>query len=144
LHLPRHLSEMALFGIHTGAHQEEICGLRWAWYRAPYSFALPGEHTKSGRSRPLILNSTSRAIVEQRRGIHPEFVFTYKGHRVLRMLNSAWKRARKEADLSEVTVHDLRRPRRHACVMLECPSGLCGISWGTLAAALPGYTLSRP
>lgn len=36
-------------------------------------------------------------------------MFTYEGHRILRVLNSAWKRARREAGLPDVTVHDLRR-----------------------------------
>jgi hypothetical protein len=122
--LPRHLSEMALFCVHIGARQEEICGLRWAWYRDPRYFALPETHTKSGRSRPLILNSTARAIVEQRRSIHPEYVFTYEGHRILRMLNSAWKRARREVELPERSRCMIcGAPQRRACGMRAFPNG---------------------
>ncbi len=42
------------------------------------------------------------------RGLHEEYVFTYKDHRVETMNNSAWQRARKLAGLGDLHVHDLR------------------------------------
>ena len=42
------------------------------------------------------------------RGEHPEYVFTYRGHPLMVMNNSAWQRARKRAGLPRVRVHDLK------------------------------------
>lgn len=42
------------------------------------------------------------------RGQHSQFVFTYNGKPVNRMLRSAWKKARVRAELSQVRVHDLK------------------------------------
>ena len=41
-------------------------------------------------------------------GNSSEYVFTYKGKAISRMLNSAWKKARIRAELPEVRVHDLK------------------------------------
>jgi len=50
----------------------------------------------------------ARSIVDEVRGQHPAYVFTYRGHRVGRIYNSAWKRARHATGLSHLRVHDLR------------------------------------
>jgi integrase len=42
------------------------------------------------------------------RGKHPQWVFSYRGKRLKRMNTTAWKRARREAGLPDVRVHDLR------------------------------------
>ena len=41
------------------------------------------------------------------RGQHTEYVFTYVGNHLTRMLNTAWKKARKRVGLV-VRVHDLK------------------------------------
>ncbi len=48
------------------------------------------------------------SIIEAQRGKHPEYVFTFRGHPVTRMLNHAWIKARIRAGLPDVRVHDLR------------------------------------
>ncbi len=55
----------------------------------------------------VVLNSEARAVINQLRGQHPEYVFTYKGKRVQTMNNSAWQKARKRVGL-EVRIHDLK------------------------------------
>jgi integrase len=52
-------------------------------------------------------------VVYERRGKHPEFVFTYKGEHLFNMLNSAWQRARVRAKLPGFRVHDLRHTFGH-------------------------------
>ncbi len=42
------------------------------------------------------------------RGEHPEYVFTYRGHPLMVMNNSAWQRARKRVGLPQVRVNDLK------------------------------------
>lgn len=115
--LPRHLADMALFALNTGCRQGEVCALRWEWLRerdGTQYFALPSEATKNAQGRPVVLNRTARAVVESRRSVHSTHVFTYRPRRgreapVERMLNTAWKRARRESALPGLQVHDLRR-----------------------------------
>ncbi len=47
-------------------------------------------------------------IIEAQRGQHPEFVFTYAGHRVGTMNNNGWQHARAKVGLGDVHIHDLR------------------------------------
>ena len=93
---------MAHFKVNTGCREQEVCGLRWEWeVRSPDSetsvFKIPGHLVKNGEDRFVVLNRVAASVIECQRGIHPEYVFPYRGHRVTRMHNSAWKRARKKA-----------------------------------------------
>lgn len=134
--LPSHLKEIALFGVNTGCRDQEICRLRWSWeVNVPICeigsvFIIPGDYTKNGEDRLIVLNRTARLVVEQQRGKHSEFVFVYKGKHLTRIMNSAWKKARKKADLSTVRVHDLKhtfgRRLRSAGVSFEDRQDLLG------------------
>lgn len=111
--LPAHMAEMALFMVNTGLRDQELCGLRWEWECQVSGtdrtiFILPEEITKNGRERIVPLNSVARSIIEERRGIHPEYVFTYQGERRARMIGWSWRKARERAGLPDVRVHDLR------------------------------------
>jgi len=63
-------------------------------------------------------------------GQHPEFLFTYQGHPVIRMNNGAWRRARVKAGLPDLHVHDLKhtfgRRLRAAGVSFEDRQDLLG------------------
>ena len=116
--LPAHLSEMARYGLHTGCRQGEITGLQWQWLREKNGIryvALPGDKTKNGESRPVVLNRIAAAIVDACHGRHPTHVFTYQPrgdrprHPIERLRNTAWQRAREAAGLPGLQVHDLRR-----------------------------------
>ncbi len=133
--LPWHLVKMALFKVNTGCRDQEVCNLRWEWEvpipRLETSvFIIPRHHVKNREDRLVVLNKIARAVIEEMRGIHPEFVFSYRGKPVTRMLNSAWKKARKRAGLSQVRVHDLKhtfgRRLRAAGVSLEDRQDLLG------------------
>lgn len=100
--LPKHLRQMALFKVNTGCREQEVCGLRWEWEdKRPdlgtSVFKIPGQQVKNGEDRIVILNREALAVIEGQRGLHNEYVFPYGEHRVTRMHNSAWKRARKKA-----------------------------------------------
>jgi len=103
---------MALFGINTGARQEEICGLKWSWeQRVPELdtpeirrtvFVLPGSATKNGEPRVLVLNDVAQSVIEEVRGQHRTYVFTYldrngERHRVARVNNQGWRAGRRRA-----------------------------------------------
>lgn len=96
--LPEHLVEMALFAIHTGARENVVAQLRWAWeMKVPEIgasvFLVPGEFTKNETTCLIVLNSVAQKVVESQRGKHQTHVFGYRGKPVDRMHNSAWKKA---------------------------------------------------
>jgi integrase len=133
--------QMAVFKVNTGTRDEEVCQLRWQW-EVPVPelktsvFIVPGAYVKNGEDRLIVLNREASRVVEARRGIHPEFVFTYrKPQNKLQperprypntpmdcMNNSAWLAARKRAAVAyaekfgraapwgfaNVRVHDLK------------------------------------
>jgi integrase len=118
--LPAHLQRMALFDLNTGARDDVVCNLRWEWevYLEDIEcsvFIVPPRYVKGRKGwRPLICNRVAQSIIEQQRGEHPEFVFTYKRgklhvpHAVETMNNNGWQRARKLVGLQDIRVHDLR------------------------------------
>lgn len=143
--LPPHLQRMALFKVNTGTREQEVCGLRWEWEVPVPSlgtsvFIVPGENVKNGEDRLVVLNRVAKSVIEEVRGEHPEFVFTYtrRGKRepVTRMYNGAWRRARAKTDLEAVRVHDLKhtfgRRLRAAGVPLETRKVLLGHTNGDI------------
>ena len=126
--LPDHLARMALFTLNTGVRDDVVCSLRWEWeifvpQLGVSVFDVPRRHVKGRKlSRLVVCNSVAQSIIDTVRGQHPEFVFVYRRERVKklneepvmpyrpvsRMLNTAWKNARKRAHLGDLHVHDLR------------------------------------
>jgi integrase len=126
--LPDHLARMSLFTLNTGVRDDVVCSLRWEWeIKVPELgisiFEVPRQHVKGRRrTRVVVCNSVAQSVVETVRGQHPEFVFVYRRERVKNvdkaplmayrpigtMNNTAWQRARKEAGLGDLHVHDLR------------------------------------
>lgn len=126
-HLEPHLQRMVLFALNTGARDENVCGLRWAW-EVPVPevgrsvFVVPAAEFKSKRPHVLVLNDAAWSIVQSQRGKHGEFVFVYRRERVKNfgdapamkyrridtMNNTGFQGAREAAGLPMVRVHDLR------------------------------------
>ena len=95
---------MTLFNVNTGTREQEVCNLRWNWevYVPEMEisvFLIPREAVKNREERLVVLNKVARSVVDEVRGQHPEYVFTYRGKPVTKMRNSAWKRAWKAAGL---------------------------------------------
>jgi integrase len=119
--LPGHLQRMALYKVNTGCREQEVCQLRWDWeVNLPELersvFVLPSNdqfQTKNSQERVVVLNSIAKRVVDEQRGKHPEFVFTYEGNHLLKILNSAWQKARVRAKLPGFRVHDLRHTFGH-------------------------------
>lgn len=133
--LPGHLARMCLFKVNTGCREQEVCQLQWKWeIQVPELntsvFIVPGEMVKNREDRLIVLNRVARSVVEEVRGIHPDYVFTYKGHPILKINNNSWQRVRREAGLPQVRVHDLKhtfgRRLRAASVPLETRKVLLG------------------
>ncbi len=139
--LPRHLAKMALFKVNTGCREAEVCGLKWEWEdEVPELnvnvFIIPADQVKNRESRVVILNRIAKAVVEEMRGVHPEYVFTYKGRRIRKMNGPAWRKARQRAALPLVRVHDLKhtfgRRLRAAGVSFEDRQDLLGHKSGRI------------
>lgn len=144
--MPRHLADPVLFGINTGCREQEICQLRWDWeVEIPELetsvFILPEVLTKTSTERVVVLNTVAERVIESRRGVHEEFVFTYRGHAMKKLNGSAWKRCWREAGLPTEKgirkgVHNLRhtfgRRLRSAGVPLETRKALLGHASGDI------------
>lgn len=137
--LPIHLKRMALFAVNTGCRDQEICSLRWEWeIKVPEGsvFLIPEWRVKNREERLVVLNKLAHRVIEEVRGIHPEYVFTFRGKSITRMLNSAWKKARLRAGLPHVRVHDLKhtfgRRLRAAEVSFEDRQDLLGHKSGRI------------
>jgi len=110
--LPSHLERMALFSVNTGCRDQEVCRLRWDW-EIPIKkldtsfFLLPETASKNGEEGLIVLNRVAFSIVESQRGNNSDYVFTYRGKPLARMLSTGWRQAREKAKL-DVRVHNLR------------------------------------
>jgi len=133
--LPLHLARMALFKVNTGTREQEVCNLRWDWeVLVPELdtavFIIPGRYVKNRDERLVVLNKVAASVIEEVRGEHAEFVFTFRGKQVERMNNTGWRKARKRAGLPQVRVHDLKhtfgRRLRAAGVSFEDRQDLLG------------------
>ena len=107
--LPGHLARLVLFCLNTGCRDSEMTRLRWSEEDPGLGgFVLTGDRTKNGETRFIPLNTVAKSIVDSQRGVHWEFVFTYKGEPMNRLNGKAWRNARSRAGLSDLRVHDLR------------------------------------
>lgn len=147
--LPDHLHRMALYKVNTGCRQEEVCGLQWDWEVTlpelnTFVFYLPGRPlvadgwpgTKNKEDRIVVPNRIARSVVDSQRGVHPKYVFTYRGEHVARMTNHAWRKAAIRAGLNGFHVHDLKhtcgRRLRASGVPLETRKVLLGHTNGDI------------
>lgn len=133
--LPKHLARMALFKVNTGTRDKEVCNLKWEWeVKVPELdtsvFIIPGDRVKNGEERLVVLNRVAKSVIEGVRGEHAEYVFTFHGHPITMMNNSAWQAARKRVGMRQVRVHDLKhtfgRRLRAAGVSFEDRQDLLG------------------
>ncbi len=140
-HLPKHLALMCLFKVNTGCRKQEVCSLRWDWeVQVPELdtsvFIVPDFMVKNREDRLIVLNRVARSIVDDLRGMHRDRVFTFRGKPIRSMNNSAWQKARKNAGLPQVRIHDLKhtfgRRLRAAGVPLETRKVLLGHRTGDI------------
>lgn len=133
--LPNHLASMALFKVNTGTREQEVCNLKWEWeVKIPELntsiFVIPEEFVKNRSDRVVVLNNVAMEVVNNLRGKHKEFVFSYNGKKLTKMKNTAWQNARKKCAMDSVRVHDLKhtfgRRLRAAGVSMEDRQDLLG------------------
>lgn len=144
--LPRHLTDAALYAVNTGCREQEVCQLRWQWQVKVKAlgrsiFVLPESLTKTSTERVVVLNRIAQNVIDSRRGIHSEYVFTFRGKPVQKLRTSAWRRNWENAGLPTQAgiikgVHNLRhtfgRRLRAAGVPLETRKTLLGHANGDI------------
>ena len=155
--LPGHLADAALFAVNTGCREQEVCRLRWEWEVAVPEletsvFILPEAITKTSTERVVVLNAVARRVIDARRGVDKEHVFTYRGKPVGKLHNTAWNRAWRVAGLPQEAgilkgVHNLRhtfgRRLRGAGVPLETRKALLGHANGDITTHYSAAELSE-
>ncbi|MFP5358009.1 MAG: tyrosine-type recombinase/integrase [Gammaproteobacteria bacterium] len=107
--LPPHLRAMARFTLATGLRQGNVKGLRWAQVDLERRRAwVIAEEAKARRAIPVPLNAEAMQVIEQQRGRHPEYVFTYNGQSITQVGTKAWRGALERAGIKNFRWHDLR------------------------------------
>ncbi len=155
---------MSLFTLNTGVRDDVVCSLRWEWeIQVPEIgvsvFEVPKRHVKGRkRSRILVCNSVAQSVVESVRGQHEDFVFVYRRERVKNvdlapqmpyraietMNNTAWQRARREAGLGDLHVHDLRHTVGMRLREAGVPEGtIADILWHSTPSMTHHYSVAQ-
>jgi integrase len=109
------LREAALFAVSTGMRADEILSLRWNQVDvAQRNCWVTHGGAKSKQARSVPLNADAIAVLERRRGIHSDLVFTRaasKGREVAKISQidaDMFERACKAAGVEDFHFHDLR------------------------------------
>lgn len=107
--LPEHLVEMVKFSLATGLRQANVLGLEWSQVDMQRNVAwIHGDQAKSGKDIHVSLNATALQVLENCIGIHPKYVFTYKGNPIGQVSTTAWYKGLKRAGIENFRWHDLR------------------------------------
>jgi len=110
-------------------------------------FVIPPEAFKSKRAHVAIMNDAAWSIVQAQRGLDPIWVFPFRGRPIGTMNNNGWQRARREAGLQSVRVHDLRHTfacrLRAAGVPIEDRAALLGHATRSMAGHYASADVGR-
>lgn len=107
--LPPHLAAMAAFSLATGLRRANVTGLQWGQVDMKRRIAwFDGDEMKSGNSQAIPLNDDAMRVLVARHGVHPVYVFTYKGNRIVQASTAAWYKALERAGIHNFRWHDLR------------------------------------
>ena len=105
---PDHLAALAKFALATGCRAREITGLEWERVDLDRQTAWLNQ-TKNGTPRGVPLNKDAVAVLEEQRGKHPRYCFTFRGQPIRwQVSNSAWLTALAKAGIKDFRFHDLR------------------------------------
>ncbi|BEV16834.1 tyrosine-type recombinase/integrase [Herbaspirillum sp. DW155] len=107
--LPPHLAAMAAFSLATGLRRANVTGLRWEQVDMKRRLAwFDGQDMKNGNPQAIPLNDDAMRVLLSRRGVHPIYVFTYKGNKIVQASTAAWYKALVRAGIQDFRWHDLR------------------------------------
>jgi integrase len=107
--LPEHLADMAAFSLATGLRAANVTGLQWQQVDLTRQLAwIHPDQAKARRAIPVPLNGEAVALVRERVGRHPTYVFSYNGKPIKQVSTKAWYQALKRAGIADFRWHDLR------------------------------------
>ena len=107
--LPPHLRDMAAFSLATGLRESNVTGLQWLDVDLVNSHAwVHPDQAKARKAIAVPLNSDAMQILQNQKGKHDDFVFTFRDTPVTRCNTKAWRKALKRAGISQFRWHDLR------------------------------------
>ena len=107
--LPPHLSDMAAFSLESGLRAANVTGLRWSAVDLDRRLAwVHPDESKARKAIPVPLNGQAMTILQKQIGKHRDFVFTFKGERIVQLSTAAWYKALKRAGIENFRWHDLR------------------------------------
>ena len=103
-----HLAAIVRFALATGCRAREITDLEWDRVDTKRRTAWLNR-TKNGTPRGVPLNGDAIAVLEEQRGQHPVYCFTFRGEPIgWDVSNTAWQTAVRKAELHDFRFHDLR------------------------------------
>ena len=107
--LPLHLARMARFSLATGLRQRNVSMLEWNQVDVATQVAwIHADQSKSKKAITVPLNQDAVKVLEECKGVHPHYVFTYKDKPVDRTSTAAFKKACMRAEIENFRWHDLR------------------------------------
>lgn len=118
--LPEHQRPMFAFAGATGLRWDNVAMLEWAHVDLPRrQLMLAGKLMKGRKAVPIPLNDAAVAVLEALQGVHPVFVFAYKGAPI-GSPKTAFNKARIRAGLPHITWH---RATRHTWASWHAMAG---------------------
>lgn len=108
--LPVHAQQIIRFAVAVGPRSGNIFRLKWRDVDLVAKVMRIGaDEVKGAKSVGFPLAEEALIVLEQQRGLHPEYVFTdQRGRAPIGSIKTTWGKARKRAGLPHLKVHDLR------------------------------------
>jgi len=107
--LPAHQAAMARFALATGLRQRNVSYLEWTQVDMARRVAwIHPDQAKARKAIAVPLNKDAMAVLEARRGISAQWVFTWGGKPVRQVNTKSWRAAVEKAGLVDFRWHDLR------------------------------------
>jgi integrase len=108
---PKHTRGMMIVALATGMRRSNVTGMEWSRVDlVRKTYYVPASKAK-GRKKGITvaLNSDAIAILEQWKGVHPRYVFSFRGRAPIKQVTTRmWRRVVKAAGLEGVTFHSMR------------------------------------
>lgn len=107
--LPPHLAAMARFSLATGLRESNVCRLEWNQVDVERRTGwIHADQAKSKRAIAVPLNADAMVVLREQQGLHPRWVFPYRGRPLRRANNEGWHAALQRVGLEGIRWHDLR------------------------------------
>ena len=104
-----HQRDLVLFALATGLRHGNVVRLEWTQVDISKSISwIHPDQAKSRRALSVPLNKIALDVVRRQIGLHPVFVFSYKGKPIKSANTKAWTAALKRSGIENFRWHDLR------------------------------------